>query len=140
MPNADLLRWLWEMKHRVIWKRTLAYVSVTSHSSTPQPFSFQPTITATAKNKKDKKKTNKSVAEPPDAAVSTSNGQPEERSKELSVPEQQMLTYQHPVEMTADDIVDEEWGPVNEKGKKAKKGMGKKEKVNEDGNEPTFGE
>ena len=31
--------------------------------------------------------------------------------------------------MTADELADEEWGPVKEKGKKAKKGKGKKGKA-----------
>ena len=31
-----------------------------------------------------------------------------------------------PVEVTADDLADEEWGPVKDKGKKSKKGKGKK--------------
>lgn len=34
-----------------------------------------------------------------------------------------------PVEMTADDLADEEWGPSTEKGKKGKKGKGKKGKT-----------
>ena len=33
------------------------------------------------------------------------------------------------VQMTADELADEEWGPVKEKGKKAKKGKGKKGKA-----------
>ncbi|KAK7051356.1 eukaryotic translation initiation factor 5B [Paramarasmius palmivorus] len=36
-----------------------------------------------------------------------------------------------PVEMTAEDLVDEEWGPAKEKGKKGKKGKGKKGKADE---------
>ncbi|ESK87959.1 eukaryotic translation initiation factor 5b [Moniliophthora roreri MCA 2997] len=36
-----------------------------------------------------------------------------------------------PVEMTAEELADEEWGPVKEKGKKGKKGKGKKGKVEE---------
>lgn len=34
--------------------------------------------------------------------------------------------------MTAEELADEEWGPVKEKGKKAKKGKGKKGKVADD--------
>lgn len=34
-----------------------------------------------------------------------------------------------PVEMTADDPADEEWGPSQDKGKKGKKGKGKKAKA-----------
>lgn len=40
-----------------------------------------------------------------------------------------------PVEMTAEDLADEEWGPVKEKGKKAKKGKGKKGKTQADEDE-----
>ena len=34
--------------------------------------------------------------------------------------------------MTAEELADEEWGPVKEKSKKAKKGKGKKGKKDED--------
>jgi len=34
-----------------------------------------------------------------------------------------------PVEMTADDLADDEWGPSKDKGKKGKKGKGKKGKA-----------
>lgn len=34
--------------------------------------------------------------------------------------------------MTAEDLADEEWGPVKEKGKKGKKGKGGKGKVQQD--------
>lgn len=34
--------------------------------------------------------------------------------------------------MTAEELADEEWGPVKDKGKKAKKGKGKKGKVQDD--------
>lgn len=34
-----------------------------------------------------------------------------------------------PVEMTADDLADEEWAPSQDKGKKGKKGKGKKGKA-----------
>lgn len=37
-----------------------------------------------------------------------------------------------PVEVTAEDLADEEWGPVKEKGKKGKKGSAKKGKAKED--------
>ena len=34
--------------------------------------------------------------------------------------------------MTAEELADEEWGPVKEKGKKAKKAKGKKAKVDDE--------
>jgi translation initiation factor 5B len=34
-----------------------------------------------------------------------------------------------PVEMTAEELADEEWGPVKEKGGKKKKGKGKDKKA-----------
>lgn len=37
-----------------------------------------------------------------------------------------------PVEVTAEDLADDEWGPVKDKSKKAKKGKGKKEKVQDE--------
>ena len=42
---------------------------------------------------------------------------------------------QHPVEVTAEQLADEEWGPVKEKGKKGKKGKDKKGKVQDDEDE-----
>ncbi|KAK7471227.1 eukaryotic translation initiation factor 5B [Stygiomarasmius scandens] len=69
------------------------------------------------KDKKDKKK-NKKDAEPafddppPDEGV---DGEAHDDKK--------------PVEVTAEDLADEEWGPVKEKGKKGKKGKAKKGKA-----------
>jgi translation initiation factor 5B len=42
------------------------------------------------------------------------------------------------VEVTAEDLADEEWGPVKEKGKKGKKGKkkGKEADVDEDESKP----
>ena len=37
-----------------------------------------------------------------------------------------------PVQMTAEELADEEWGPVKEKSKKGKKGKGKKGKKDEE--------
>lgn len=39
-----------------------------------------------------------------------------------------------PVQVTAEDLADEEWGPIKEKVKKVKKGKGKKGKVQDDEN------
>lgn len=44
-----------------------------------------------------------------------------------------------PVQMTAEELADEEWGPVKEKGKKAKKGKGKKSKAVDEEEEDQLG-
>jgi translation initiation factor 5B len=38
----------------------------------------------------------------------------------------------NPVQVTAEDLADEEWGPVKEKKKKEKKGKGKKGKAQDE--------
>ncbi|KAL0066009.1 eukaryotic translation initiation factor 5B [Marasmius tenuissimus] len=72
-------------------------------------------IKASSKGKKDKKdkKKEKKAAAPIDAD--------DEPSDDAEAP-----SSKKPVEVTADDLADEEWGPVKEKGKKGKKGKGKK--------------
>ena len=44
---------------------------------------------------------------------------------------------QKPVEVIAEDLADEEWGPIKKEGKKGKKGKGKKEKVQDDSDDDT---
>lgn len=44
-------------------------------------------------------------------------------------------TSKGPIEVTADDLADEEWGPVKEKKNKDKKGKGKKSKGKDEGEE-----
>jgi translation initiation factor 5B len=52
----------------------------------------------------------------------------------------EVVVEKKPVEVTAEDLADEEWGPVKEKGKKAKKGKGKKGKAqDESDNEEQLG-
>ncbi|EGO01474.1 hypothetical protein SERLA73DRAFT_158777 [Serpula lacrymans var. lacrymans S7.3] len=68
-------------------------------------------IKATSKGKKDKKKPKKAQAE------SFDDGGVDAEAPEVA---------KKPLEVTAEDLADEEWGPVKEKGKKAKKGKGKK--------------
>jgi hypothetical protein len=41
-----------------------------------------------------------------------------------------------PIEVTAEDLADEEWGPVKEKSKKGKGGKGKKGQTKTDKEEP----
>ncbi|PSR77061.1 hypothetical protein PHLCEN_2v8094 [Hermanssonia centrifuga] len=81
-------------------------------------------IKATSKGKKDKKKAKKS-----DAATFVDEAQADDAEPQAS---------KQPVEMTADDLAEEEW-PVEKKGKKGKKGQGKKGKAaadeDEDGGE-----
>jgi translation initiation factor 5B len=52
--------------------------------------------------------------------------------------EEAVAASKAPVEVTADDLMDDEWGPVKEKkGKKDKKGKSKKTKdVDEEEDEP----
>lgn len=71
-----------------------------------------------SKGKKDKKKAKKGGAEPT----------PDEPEDDAEV-----AASKKPVEVTAEDLADEEWGPV--KGKKAKKGKAKKGKKDEEDEE-----
>ncbi|KAJ7590596.1 hypothetical protein C8J56DRAFT_1013560 [Mycena floridula] len=79
----------------------------------------------TTKGKKDKKKPKKSTAfedgpvpgEGSDAEAAAANGD--------------ISASKGPIQVTAEDLADEEWGPVKEK-KKGKKGKGKKSKDKED--------
>ncbi|KAF8131166.1 hypothetical protein EV363DRAFT_1584023 [Boletus edulis] len=68
---------------------------------------------STGKAKKDKKKAKKV----------------HEDFDELLDEEPVAVAEKAPVEMTADDLADEEWGPSKDKSKKGKKGKGKKGKV-----------
>ncbi|EKM59530.1 uncharacterized protein PHACADRAFT_250096 [Phanerochaete carnosa HHB-10118-sp] len=67
---------------------------------------------STTKGKKDKKKTKKGLPESP----------PPEDSEDVT----EAADAKQPVKVTAEDLADEEWGPV--KGKKGKKGRGSKVK------------
>ena len=87
----------------------------------------------TTSNKKDKRKAKKGVVE--------EGAAPEQPLTEETIPVPQPINVpQGPIEMTPDDLADEEWGPVGEKGKKAKKGKAKKTKGNEDGDVSASGE
>ncbi|KAJ7727887.1 hypothetical protein B0H16DRAFT_1677210 [Mycena metata] len=68
----------------------------------------------TTKGKKDKKKAKKGAAS--DAAPTA----------------RLLAAAKKPVEVTAEDLADEEWGPVKEKVKKGKKGKGKKAKAQDE--------
>ncbi|KAF8589995.1 hypothetical protein K439DRAFT_1628210 [Ramaria rubella] len=79
------------------------------------------TIKAAAKNKKDKKKSRKG-AEP---SVSFEDGRPpgEASDGEAAAAKGDISAPKAPVQVTAEDLANEEWGPVEEKGgKKGKKG------------------
>ncbi|KAL6297969.1 hypothetical protein BKA93DRAFT_107987 [Sparassis latifolia] len=84
-------------------------------------------IKASSKNKKDKKGkkppavTSVSFADGPSPG-NGSDGEAAAAQGDISAPKK-------PVEMTADDLADEEWGPAKGKGKKAKKSKGKKGKT-----------
>ncbi|THV00551.1 hypothetical protein K435DRAFT_818286 [Dendrothele bispora CBS 962.96] len=72
------------------------------------------------KDKKDKKKNKK------DTGVAFDDPLPEDGA------DGEATDSKKPVEMTAEELADEEWGPVKEKGKKGKKGKAKKGKAQED--------
>lgn len=87
----------------------------------------------TQKNKKKSKKKKDDVPNSGGPSVPFESGPPAggnsdgEASASISVPKPG-------VTVTPDDLADEEWGPLKEKGKKGKKGKIKKEKT-EDGEE-----
>ncbi|KAG8763881.1 hypothetical protein FRC11_010001 [Ceratobasidium sp. 423] len=74
-------------------------------------------IKASTGKKKDKKK-NKKAADPEDEAPVTTGGDGAIANDDTSAPK-------GPVEMTAEDLADEEWGPVKGKKDKGKKGKKK---------------
>ncbi|KAJ7265927.1 hypothetical protein B0H12DRAFT_1100146 [Mycena haematopus] len=81
-------------------------------------------IKATGKGKKDKKKAKK-------GAVSDEvNGVDDPLAAEADA--EAVATSKKPVEVTAEDLADEEWGPVKEKVKKGKKAKGKKGKAQDE--------
>jgi translation initiation factor 5B len=86
-------------------------------------------LRATQKNKKDKKGKKKSgAADTAEASVSFADGPPpgEGSDGEAAAAKGDITAPRPGVEVTPDDLADEEWGPVKEKGKKGKKGKGKK--------------
>jgi hypothetical protein len=78
-------------------------------------------IKATSKGKKDKKKEKKQ-------AIDTTNDLPDEAVVAEGMDGEGVNTLKGPIEVTAEDLADEEWGPVKEKKKKDKKGKAKKSK------------
>jgi hypothetical protein len=56
----------------------------------------------------------------------------QEDTFEISPQADEVLVAKKPVEVTAEDLADEEWGPVKDKGKKVKKGKGKKGKAQDE--------
>ncbi|KAL5637144.1 hypothetical protein ACGC1H_000957 [Rhizoctonia solani] len=88
-------------------------------------------IKASTNKKKDKKK-NKKGADPVDEAPAT--------GADEAIANDDISAPKAPVEMTAEDLADEEWGPVKgkkDKGKKGKKkGAAKAEKDEDEGGEP----
>lgn len=91
---------------------------------------------ATQKNKKDKK-ANKNKNAVPDSggpSVSFTNGPaPGQGSDGEAAAAKGDISAPRPgVLVTPDDLADEEWGPVKERGKKGKTGKGKKSKAEDD--------
>lgn len=99
---------------------------------------MQSTLKASAKNKKDKKKAKKGGGE----SVAFEDGPPpgEGSDAEAAAAKGDISAAKKPVEVTADDLADEEWGPVKGKGKKAKKGKGKKGNVEAESDDEQPGE
>jgi translation initiation factor 5B len=83
-------------------------------------------LRASQKNKKDKKKGG--VAATAAASVSFADGPPpgEGSDGEAATARGDITAPRTGVEVAPDDLAEEEWGPVKEKGKKGKKGKGKK--------------
>ncbi|KAI0938949.1 hypothetical protein AcV5_000495 [Taiwanofungus camphoratus] len=81
-----------------------------------------------ARSKKDKKGGKKATVE-----VSFADGPSPGRGSdgEAAAANGDISAPQKPAQMTAEELADEEWGPVKEKGKKGKKGKAKKSKAQE---------
>jgi len=73
---------------------------------------LQSLISSSSKGKKDKKKKTKPTYDDDEFAITN---------------ESNSLESKKPVEVTAEDLAEEEWGPAKEKKKKDKKGKGKKD-------------
>ncbi|CCM01032.1 uncharacterized protein FIBRA_03080 [Fibroporia radiculosa] len=88
-------------------------------------------IKASSRTKKDKK--DKKAGKKPAADVSFADGpSPGEGSDgEAAAAKGDISAPQKPIQMTAEDLADEEWGPVKDT-KKSKKGKGKKGKAHDD--------
>ncbi|KAF7354856.1 Tr-type G domain-containing protein [Mycena sanguinolenta] len=81
-------------------------------------------IKASSKSKKDKKKAKKGAVN--DDADGFDDAPAAEADTEA------VTASKKAVEMTAEELADEEWGPVKEKAKKGKKAKGKKEKAQDE--------
>lgn len=77
---------------------------------------LQSTIKATTNKKKDKKKKNKALQD----------------DEEDEIADGDAPAAKGPVQMTAEELADEEWGPVKDKKKKDKKGKKKSNAVDDD--------
>ncbi|KAF8883402.1 hypothetical protein BD779DRAFT_1801969 [Infundibulicybe gibba] len=80
-------------------------------------------IKATSKTKKDKKSKKSNTG---NGSVAFEDGPPpgEGSETEANAAKGDISAAKKAVEVTAEDLADEEWGPVKEKGKKGKKGKG----------------
>jgi translation initiation factor 5B len=88
-------------------------------------------IKATSKGKKDKKKAKKGAVDPTD-------GEPDGSAVAEALDGEGAGISKGPVEMTAEDLADEEWGPTTEK-KKKDKGKGKKSKQQDEVEQENYG-
>lgn len=108
--------WWWVLNHAILLGSLIKFGFVLS--------TIQSAIKATnAKGKKDKKKPKKSAIDPIEDEAAVEGEAPSKG----------------PVEMTAEELADEEWGAVKEKGKKSKKSKGKKGKAQDDEDDETPG-
>jgi translation initiation factor 5B len=89
-------------------------------------------LRSTQKNKKEKKDKKKAgAASTPAAIVSFADGPPpgEGSDGEAAAARGDISAPGSGISVTPDDLADQEWGPVKEKGKKGKKGKGKEVKA-----------
>jgi translation initiation factor 5B len=97
---------------------------------------LQSTLRTTQKNRKDKKgkKKKDDVPDSGGPSVSFANGPPpgEGSDGEAAAARGDISAPKTGVMVTPDDLADEEWGPVKEKGKKGKKGKDKKNKAEDE--------
>jgi hypothetical protein len=146
VPFHLLRLWGWEMAQRKSTpKRILGvswYVFTSIRPRWPEidsPSALQSTLQATQKNQKGKKGKKKDNApDSGDPSVSFASGPPpgEGSDGEAAAAKGDISAPKTGVAVTAEDLADDEWGPVKEKGKK---GKGKKSKAEDEDEDATAG-
>ena len=125
------------MRKRILGVLWYVFASIYSRRSEIDSLSdFQSTLRATQKNQKDKKGKKKKgdVLDSGGPSVSFASGpSPGEGSDgEAASAKGDISAPKTGVTVTPEDLADEEWGPVKEKGKKGKKGKGKQSKAEDE--------